>query len=266
MKTYAIDGIRDGFGSQYLKKIGGFAYCEWEPNYKYIHIPFITIEHVGPDMVEKLNKFIGIPDMRPGNSIDVKAKWQREVFDKPDRFYTDCTMDKIRAYYWANKKPESCQQDIVVHIRRGDLGKTPKGRRLIHPKRITPNEYYNKRIPMILNANPNCSVKIHTSILANETRDSISGDDLADCHKDYRSIFLGWDRSLIKRTTLHINADIRNTFHDMVTCKKLFMARSSLSYCAALLSVNEVFFQNGVSNSQTHWPLRFWKNWEEYGG
>jgi len=264
VKTFGIDGIRDGFGSQYLKKIGGFAFCEWEPNYKYVHIPLIKIDHVNTQAVKDLNIFIGIPDMRSGKKIDIIQKWRRDVFDNPDYFYTSCTMDKIRAYYWSSLKPKKCDHSIVVHIRRGDLGITAQGKRFIHPKRIVKNEHYARNIYKILKNNSSSRVKIHTSVLGFADNYSETGTNLKQCHKNYMSIFSKWPKDLLDRTTLSINENIVNTFHDMVTCDKLFMARSSLSYCAGLISTNEIFFQHGPSNSQTSKPLKTWNSWESY--
>ena len=264
MINYAIDGIRDGFASQYLKKIGGFAFCEISPKHKYVHIPFVAMDHVDNKTIAKLNKFIGIPNTSAGKDIQMVAKWHREVFEKPDKFYTSRTMDKIRAYYWSSKKPPECEQEIVVHIRRGDLGKTKKGMWSIHPKRITPNQYYHEYIPNILKKHLQQKIKIHTSVFEDNNTYNVTGEDLLHCHKDYESIFNNWPHEFLERTTLSINEDIMKTFHDMVTCKKLFMARSSMSYAAAIISTNEIFFQNGVANSQTSTPLKFWKNWKFY--
>ena len=61
--------------------------------------------------------------------------------------------------------------------------------------------------------------------------------------------------------------DLKNAFHDMVSAKRLFMAKSSLSYMAGILNENEVFFPNyGLSDGQTSKPLDGWKIWEVSSG
>jgi len=39
-----------------------------------------------------------------------------------------------------------------------------------------------------------------------------------------------------------LNGDLEKTFHDMVTAKVLVTSKSSLSYAAALLSVNAIYY------------------------
>jgi hypothetical protein len=55
--------------------------------------------------------------------------------------------------------------------------------------------------------------------------------------------------------TCKLNEDIRQTFHSFVTAKVFVMAKSSLSYSAAILNEGTVYYQEFW-----HKPLDGWKN------
>ena len=248
-KNYTIAGVNDGFGSQYLKKMGGFSLCAiWSNKYNYIHTPFRRLDHLSSEWVPKLNEFIGIPD-NSGARIHVKQGIYRNAHRQPNKFFNDNTMDKLKDHYWSTKKPEDCQTEICIHIRRGDLHLKHKRTRDLMAwahNRMCPNEYYKVNIPKILRRFPDETITIHTD----------------GTPEEFQEITNEWEEPLKQRVFWKFNVDIRNAFHDMVTCKRLFLARSSISYSAALLNdYREIYFQNGPANLQTANPLSFWKNW-----
>ena len=247
-KNFTIAGVHDGFGSQYLKKMGGFSLCAIWSRYRYIHTPFIRLDHLSSDWVSKLNNFIGIPDNR-GPRIHVRQPIYRNAHKQPNKFFNENTMDMLREYYWSTEKPSDCKTDICIHIRRGDLHlKHVRKRDLMAwaHNRMSPNQYYKENIPKILRRFPDEAITIHTDGRPEE----------------FKNIVAEWDQSLNDRIFWQCGADIRKTFHDMVTCKRLFLARSSLSFAAGLLNFSkEIYFQNGPANGQTANPLSFWKNW-----
>lgn len=248
-RNYTIAGTHDGFGSQYLKIMGGFSLCAiWPSHYNYIHTPFKRLDHLSSDWVSKLNKFIGIPDNR-GPKIHVKQAIYRNAHRQPNKFFNQDTMDILREYYWTTEKPENCKTEICIHIRRGDLHLKHKRKRDLMAwahNRMCPNEYYKVNIPKILRRFPDETITIHTD----------------GTPEEFQEITNEWEESLKQRVFWKFNVDIRNAFHDMVTCKRLFLARSSISYSAALLNdYREIYFQNGPANGQTANPLSFWKNW-----
>ncbi len=55
--------------------------------------------------------------------------------------------------------------------------------------------------------------------------------------------------------TCKLNEDVRQTFHSLVIEKVLVMAKSSLSYSAAILNEGTVYYQDFW-----HKPLDGWKN------
>jgi hypothetical protein len=63
------------------------------------------------------------------------------------------------------------------------------------------------------------------------------------------------------RVVFKLNADITETFNDMVEAKNLFLAKSSLSYMAGIINRGNVFFQEGKTDHQTSIPLKTWNIW-----
>ena len=83
-KTYAITPIHnDGFGSQYLAKLSGMAWCYYHRDtHHYIHTPFTNISH-NTDAKE-MNEFIGVPlasaELRNPKKIDIIEKYNEKSF------------------------------------------------------------------------------------------------------------------------------------------------------------------------------------------
>ena len=116
-------------------------------------------------------------------------------------------------------------------------------------KRMSSNGYYNEKIPKILKQFPNEKITIHTE-----------GE-----WAEFEPIMDGWSSSMVDAIDWKLNDDPRNVFHDFLTCPVLFLARSHLSYCAALLkkSDQDVYFQSGPAHPQTSTPKIQWKNWKD---
>lgn len=243
----------DGFGSQYLKKLTGYAYCiaAGSKRYRYIHTPFIMIDQIPQDQVSAMNEFIGIPDNRHGKKIHVSYPCIYSVYPNIDYFFSVNFLNIIRNCYWSTPKPKPCAEEIVVHIRRGDLHlryKRPRDEKVWHHNRMENNDYYNTRVLNILKQHPNDNIVIH------------SEGELSE----FETITNEWQEEYKNRVRFALNEDVKKTFHDMVCAKKLFLARSSFSYVAGLLCEGDIFHQNGVCNEQTRQPRSFWKNWSIY--
>ena len=56
-----------------------------------------------------------------------------------------------------------------------------------------------------------------------------------------------------ERVSLKLNVDIETTFHSLVSAKVLVMAKSSFSYCAAILNTNTIFYLNFWHKPLAHW-------------
>lgn len=235
----------DGFGSQYLKKMYGFGFCFNVKQYRYAHTPFTTIQHLSQDYVTLMNEFIGWEHRRC--KIHVRMDKFPKCFSQPNWVFSDGAVFKIRQEYYRNDKSEfnSDRDATVIHIRRGDVNSNTKneGAR----RRFTPNAWYIDKLKKIVNAN-NSKIIIHTF----GTQEVFDG--LYQCIES---------ANIERFIEIRFNEEIRKVFHDMVSAKKFFMARSSLSYIAGILNQNEVFFQDGPNDHQSQTPLLRWKNWED---
>ena len=268
-KTLTIRGKTDGFGAQYNAILSGFAFCDNREDFTYVHTPFYSISHgwgwvndVEPmrsweKRTNTLNEFIGFPykkgKLTNGRAVDVVfKKGVYSVFkdSRPSNWYTESTIKKIRNYYWSTPKPPACQQDIVVHIRRGDVQPNRKNRK----SRWTCNEWYRDRIPWVASKYPSdYTIAVHSEGEMSE----------------FESIMDGWPDELINRTTWKLGKnwefdceyDLITAFHEMVTAKVLLQSRSSFAFVAGILSKGDIFYHpsknDGASLGIWH-PLDNW--------
>ena len=248
-KTLTVRGRTDGFGAQYNAVLSGFAFCDNREDFTYIHTPFYSISHgwgwvnntepmrSWEKRTNRLNEFIGFPFdkgvLTKARKIDVVVKkGVYTVFKdpRPSKWYTESTIEKIRNYYWSTYKPPSCQQDIVVHIRRGDVQPHRKDRN----SRYTINAWYRDRIPWVASKYPDhYTIAIHSEGEMSE----------------FESIMDGWPDDLRDRTTWKLGKnwkvdckhDLITAFHEMVTAKVLLQSKSSFAFVAGILSEGDVF-------------------------
>ena len=222
MKTYTISGKNDGFGAQYLAIMSGIAFCKYK-NYKYVHTNIKYLEH--SLNVDLINKFIGIPQDISYNDIDIIEEYSFRVLTSknPDIFYTDNVIDTLRKYYYSTKKPIIKQFDIVIHIRRGDV--TPYK----NTDRYVPNIYYVKLINYF-------SKRFNHKI-------TIFSQGKLEDFNDFKG----------KNVNLILNCEVCTMYHIFVEAKILVTSKSSLSYSAALLNRNNIYYLNYI-----HYPLKHW--------
>jgi len=223
-QLYTITGKTDGFGAQYQSIMSGIAFCEFK-NYKYIHTPFIKIEH-NVD-VKQLNDFIGIKTDKINNIQNIiKEPNSSEVHNStnPSIFYTNNVISKIRDFYYSTEKPSIPKIDIAIHIRRGDVS-------LINePYRYTSNETYLKIIKFLKIQYPIYNIKIFS-------------EGKIEDFKDFN----------LEDECFVLNEDITNTFHSLVTAKILIMSKSSFSYSAAILNSNKVYYIDFWHKKLNNW-------------
>jgi hypothetical protein len=250
-KNLTVRGKKDGFGCQLNAKLSGIAFCHNHPHYRYVHTPFTTVSHGyrGEEHVEQVNNFIGIPDNRHGKKIHVVFKFMQKVFNNPNDFYNDQTLDHIRNMYWSGKERKTLDQ-ITVHIRRGDIQRHRRdGGRW---RRFQPNQWYNHIIPSIANTySDSYKIVIHSE-----------GDI-----DEFEPITNGWspelrDRTFFKLGDLNNEAGCENNmlhaFHEMISSKVLVQSKSGLSYTAGLYNENHVHFVRGNPARGQKIPLNNW--------
>jgi len=242
-KNYTIRGKTDGFGCQYNAILSGIAFCaNSNGRYRYIHTPFSRVSHGWESRTKELSDFIGIPDNRHGKKIHVGQRYNKAVhLDRsPSNWYNKEVLDLIKSHYWSTEKPEKIQDEIVVHIRRGDVQPHRGGDR---KARYMKNKWYNGRIPWLADRYPDhYKITIHSE-----------GD-----MSEFQSIMDGWPEEVKSRTTWKLNACLKEAFNDMVTAKVFFQSKSGLSYTAGILSDGEVYFKMGSSARGQKYPLQNW--------
>lgn len=241
-----IRGKTDGFGSQLQAIFSLIAYCYYK-GYTYVHTPMYAMCH-NDEKVENfptvMNNFINVE--HKFTTINQLSNYEKSiVYDLkegpfvhgskyPEYFYNTHILNLFREMYFSREKPtltyDVTKQNVVVHIRRGDVNKTK------YPSRFLTNQQY---IDLLKKLNLDNSI-IHIFSEGNE-------DDFKDIVDAYPT----------NNIVMHINENIQSTFHHLVMADVLIIAKSSFSYCAALLNKNTI-----VANLITTWwhkPLSSWQ-------
>lgn len=249
-RNLTVRGKTDGFGCQYNAILSGMAFCEKHTNYNYIHTPFSSVSHgyTSKEDTAKLNKFIGIPDGRKGQTVYTAYKYLDKVFKNPCFYYDQIFRDIARRYYWQDKEP--VDTDIVVHIRRGDMDQGYR-RRFKKATRYQSNGFYNELIPSIVAQYPDdYAIIIHSE-----------GE-----FSEFADIQRGWSRDISERVVWKLGKsftsgcefNLMTAFHDMVCAKVLVQSKSGLSYTAGLLNENNVHYMRGNKSTGQKIPLEGW--------
>ena len=214
-KTYlTIKDRKDGFGAQYQGILSGIAYCNYK-NYIYFHTPFTEMEH-NID-INKANEFIGINkdyvlyDINC-NIIELPYIYEVHKSNSPSIYYTDSVLEYIRNCYYSSKKPDICEVDIAIHIRRGDVTNDKNVERYIK------NDVYTIIINKLKQKYPGYIITIFSE----------------GKYEDFKD--LGLEENYFK-----LNTDVFETFHSLVSSKVLIMGFSSFSYSAGIINSNTVY-------------------------
>lgn len=224
--TFTIRGKNDGFGSQYLARICGYAYCQHPENnqkYKYVHTPMRKVEHNQKGI--KLSQFIGIPYKNESPKVDKEQFRVPEVREDPNKYFTHSVLSKIREWYYSVQKPNinsMKEYKICVHIRRGDIADGTYKNRINYKKFLKTyfltDEQYLKIITLLCEKYPNEKIAV-----------------FSEGNEDQFKFLKPKDNNI----TLFLNSDLKFTFHSMVEADVLVTGKSTLSYSAALLNKNQ---------------------------
>ena len=224
--NYTITGKKDGFGAQYQSIMSGIAYCKFK-NYNYIHTPLLRLSRQHTYDIKSLNNFIGIPYINSYNNINIHVK---EPFSKivnyssnPSKYYTNDVISTLKKYYYSTPKPNIENVDIAIHIRRGDVTNKMK-------QRYTKDSYYNKIIKYLNNKYPNYNIVIFSEGKIQDFSE-LNGNNIS----------------------FKLNVPIEETFHSLVSSKILVTAKSSFSYCAAILNSNKIYYIDFCHKPLNHW-------------
>tara|TARA_Y100001937_G_scaffold127124_1_gene198349 strand:- start:28 stop:813 length:786 start_codon:yes stop_codon:yes gene_type:complete len=249
---------RDGFGSQYLKKMYGYGFCHLFPEYQYIYTEMNRINHrqhgFRHDDLQQMNDFVGwsnFPNQKVERKKIVVFDKMYKAFEIPDKIFSNEVVAEIRRRYFSSDKPAVQDGSIVVHIRRGDVasrGYGESGR-----KRHLTNEWYLSYIKKIISLYNNEKIIIHTN--DNESIIDFFDKNL-DCNR-FNLLHFRIKNHIIRED--HVK-ELQYTFHEMVAAKVLFIGKSSLSHVAGILNPNKVYYINhGKTDKQIEVPLSRWK-------
>lgn len=215
----------DGFGAQYLAQISALAWALKENKYFYYE-PFAQLDH-GEDAAS-MSEFTGLHSW--GAPAEFKklshVRFVPEVLKtlNPSELLDSKLLAVVREMYYSTPKPNPCKHQIAIHIRRGDINKGMRSRWLS-------GKIYIQLVHTLRSFFPDYSIGIYSQ---GETSD--------------------FSRLLESGTTLELNRDLKETFHELATAPILVPGPSCLSYCAGIISEGTVIH---IANDQNR-PLEHW--------
>ena len=241
-----IRGKTDGFGSQLQAIFSLIAYCYYK-GYTYVHTPMYAMHH-NDENIENfptvMNNFINVE--HKFTTVNQLSNYDKTIVHElkegpfvhgsfsPSYFYNTHVLNILREIYFSRDKPslsyDETKTNVALHIRRGDVNRKK------YPSRFSTNQDY---IDLLKKINLENSI-IHIFSEGNE-------EDLKDIVDAYPTMEI----------VLHMNENIQSTFHHLVMANVLIIAKSSFSYCAALLNKNTI-----IANLIRNWwhkPLSSWQ-------
>ena len=252
VRRLTIRGKTDGFGCQLNAKLSGIAFCFDNSHYQYVHTPFTAVSHGwgSQENAKRINDFLGIP-YRQNERVNVSHRYMKQVFDNPNKFYTDEVLYHLRNMFWSNKKYEALEQ-ITVHIRRGDI--QPHRHDGARHRRYQPNEWYNKIIPKIARRHPDSyPIVIHSE---GDVEQFQSIKDKCPSSISERIIFKLGNES----NPGGCEHDMLSAFYEMVASKVFVQSKSGLSYTAGIFNEHSVYMPSGNTAKGQKNKLWNWKN------
>jgi hypothetical protein len=218
----------DGFGGQYQNIIWAIQYAEMN-DLKFYYTPFENMEHNydnDPEFILKKEKFINIinnfPNISelPENESVLQLCGGVDIsFDSIENNLSESfkleSFKKIKHLLHQNKPPvfDSSIINIAVHIRKENNHDN-------HTAGVYSDKYFLDIIDYIRNTYPSTKL-FHVYSQGN------------------KNDFLAFENDDV---VFHLNESIESTFYSMVAAQILVMSKSSLSYTAAMLNDNIVYY------------------------
>lgn len=252
--TYYTNIHNDGMGAQYQRIIGIICIAKYY-NFIYVHSPITKMEHIN-DMtyINKIDDFFGInknfknvnyysydnvlkiekPSINELLSYDKKNKnilieiyIPYDICEKNIEIY-DRGMIFLRQII-KNIIPLK-KQNIIIHIRRGDVDMNNNNERYIDIVE------YNNIINIFKEKYKNYNILVFTQIDENNKNEF-------DIYKNDKIV------------TIRANEDILITFNNLIHADILVICKSSFSYLAGMYNPNIVYYYDFW-----HKPLKHWTN------
>jgi hypothetical protein len=243
----------DGFGTHVVVLLAALAYCRFE-NTTYVHYPWSSVGHKPTNMSSMdwstdLQNFIGLsqPELQYSDDLGPvpAVLWLRGVQLAPDTYYTDEFLASMRSRYLGSGYPRTNSPSfqsthnrlrVAVHIRRGDV---ERGAMMARYTNNTETAVFMRRAEAdVRSQGHDGPVSFH-----------VYSEGVADKFAD---LIIAFGE---KNVFLHLDEDLKTSFHDMVSADVLIMAKSSFSYAAALLSNGTVYAQPFWLKARRQWRL-----------
>lgn len=247
-------GRNDGLGAQ-VQAILSTILISKQYNITYVHTPFIELEHTSGEE-EKFEKFFNLGanhlsmqslDISKLNIVNIKHPYEikkeentlyitqscHDYADKyPDSYlniieristnFIEKNENNYKSHYKENKL------NVALHVRRGDVSNNK------NIQRFTGNEFYKNFLDELSTICCKINIDLNINLYSHGTISDFN--ELKDFNINY-----------------YLNDCLETTFYNLVTSDLLIMSKSSLSYCAALMSKGIIIYQ-----PFWHKPLSGW--------
>ena len=247
----------DGFGENYKTIMMSMAYAEYN-KCQFVYTPLNNLCHnynKDPDFDNTKEEMINLHECfpKPSNKAYIISKPNLlNFFDNNLRFFEGSETIKLlkKQFKGKNTNPylgthHEKSFNIAIHIRRPNafdkaFYSDPSNEDKQHIKLAgldVPIDFYVLLIKQLLSLNPNAVIHIYSQLTNNEREFEV-----------YKSISED-------KVVLHIDEELNNTFTSMVYANALLMSPSSLSYTAAVLSDNVIYYIPYCSPPLSHWNV-----------
>lgn len=239
-------GMTEGAGAQ-LQAIMSTQLFAKEMGMQYIHTPFQNI-YYSEGMENDLEYFFALGFEE--NSINNTTVREKQIHDIPWRFqknilytipycheyadlypdrYNNIKPDLVKKF---NRNKERSEANnifsVAVHIRRGDVTKTA------HPKRYTELDRVKKILNNIDQVLSEHGIHYAIKIVSQGKKEDFT--QLQSAHTEF-----------------HLNTDLKEAFQDLISSNILVMAKSSMSYSAAILSKATIIYEDFWHKPPSDW-------------
>jgi hypothetical protein len=226
----------DGLGAQFQCNIWTVLYAKYH-GLKFCYSPIKGIEHNynnDADFINKVENLLNFTNKYPHFNGVNNQNFSHFVYAYLQAYFNEYakpeSLSEIRNIFWENKNRNFFNNNkfnIAVHIRRPNP----------HDNRIdgadTPDSYYLNIIKLIRSEYKDKDIQFHIYSQGEEKK-----------FEQYKN----------RDTIFHINEDVVPTYIGMVAADILVTSRSSMSYSAAIINENQIYFLDFW-----HPPLKHWR-------
>jgi len=244
----------DGFGSQFQNIISAIIFAELN-NFQFVHIPFKKLEHnynKDPLFVQRLEELMNIDKKYSRMNDEIKNKkffvnkygHFKIFFDgNIEKFLNSKALYDIKISYMANKKSKEFyfpnlhnMFNVVIHIRNINS----------HDKQ----QYYKQQM---YNYELKTQIKTSIIVMRNIVKKYEGKKIMFHIMSQGGQCKFKLISKYFKNVKFHLDTPIETTFHQMVIADVLVTSKSSLSYTAALLTNNQVYYKKFWHKGSNKW-------------